>query len=107
MSVTGPHTRDWHSAAPAGLSEEGVEGVVYSDIDVLDSISETELNSEAALKDKTDKWVKTSSPKPFVTAELARRAKPPEAHILPAQLAYLSPDVPDTLILNQIEEVKK
>ena len=86
---------------------QGVEGVVYSDIDVLDGISETELSSETALKDKTDILVKTSSPKPFVKAERARRAKPPEAHILPAQLAYLSPDVPDTLILNQIEEVKK
>ncbi|HSK71620.1 MAG TPA: putative baseplate assembly protein [Pyrinomonadaceae bacterium] len=93
---------------------QSVEGVLYSDIDVLDGISETELSSEAALKTKTDSWLVPDSPHSYVQAKLARKnlefqpgANPAQARILPAQLAYLTPDVPDTLILNQIEEAKK
>jgi predicted phage baseplate assembly protein len=84
-----------------------VEGVVYSDVDVLDAIAEKDLSSDAAVKNKTDNWLTAGSVNPYVSAEFAQRAKPPQKGILPAQLAYLSPDVPDTLILNQIEEVKK
>ena len=91
-----------------------VEGVAYSDIDVLDGISETELGSESLLETKVNEWLEAGKPKPYVQAELARinpkyqpKANPPQEFILPAQLAYLTPDVPDTLILNNIEEVKK
>jgi hypothetical protein len=42
----------------------------------------------------------------YVAANLARFDKDLNK-ILPAQLAYLLPDVPDTLILNKIEEAKK
>jgi hypothetical protein len=82
-----------------------VIGVAYVDVDVLDSLSETEIADAELLKTK---FVK---PEDSIRTELAR-VNPqynPEVsplRILPAQLAYLMPDVPDTLILNPLDEVK-
>ena len=93
---------------------QNVKGVAYSDIDVLDGISETELGSESDLKKKFEELQQAGKRNNFVKAELARKNKDfqpekdlPQKSIFPAQLAYLTPDVPDTLILNKIEEVKK
>ena len=80
-----------------------VEGVVYVDVDVFDSISETELGSQNLLKAKLGQLQTTEKPGPYVRAALARPQRlPPQPPILPAQIAYLSPDVPDTLLLNSI-----
>lgn len=87
-----------------------VEGVAYVDVDVLDGISETELENEKALSSKLKTLLKGGKPNQYVHAKLARvetGSATKEKKILPAQLAYLTPDVKDTLILNKIEEVKK
>lgn len=100
---------------PVFLSEvisiiQAVKGVRYVDVDILDSISETDIKSEERLKDKKKDWIdpdKTGvNSKQYVRAKLAMFEKD-ERKIMPAQLAFLTPDVSDTLILNKIEEVKK
>jgi predicted phage baseplate assembly protein len=89
---------------------QAVKGVLYVDVDILDSISETEIKSEKLLEEKKSRWTDPnrtiSSSKQYVHAKLAWFDKD-NNKILPAQLAYLTPDVPDTLILKKIEEVKK
>lgn len=87
-----------------------IEGVLYVDVDIFDGISETEIKNEESLKDKKSDWTKPNKIagdlKKHVSAKPARFDKDSKK-LVPAQLAYLMPDVPDTLILNKIEEVKK
>jgi predicted phage baseplate assembly protein len=75
---------------------QGVAGVVYVDVDLLDSVDEhvtpaqlTQLASTLALKQR-------------IPVEMARRDAQAPRGIRPAQLAYLSPDVPNTLILTEL-----
>lgn len=93
---------------------QSVRGVAYVDVDKLDSISETEIGDEDLLEAKLEGLKTAGPPKKQVAARLARanpdyrpRDDSPLLSVLPAQVAYLLPNVPDTLILNQIEEVKK
>jgi predicted phage baseplate assembly protein len=93
-------------AQPVYLSEaisviQAVAGVVYVDIDFFGSVSENVMAEElSALAQQT-------SPEPAVRA---RPAQPTRAtsldmqaeRIRPAQLAYLTPAVPDTLILKEL-----
>jgi hypothetical protein len=89
---------------------QAVKGVLFVDVDILDSISDTEIKDEKLLEEKKTKWADPSrtsgSSKQYVRARLAKFDKKKKKIII-AQLAYLMPDVPDTLILNKIEEVKK
>lgn len=90
---------------------QAVKGVSYVDVDMLDGITETELADTQLLNDKFGKLRSLSDgTKQYIRADLARVetvSQTNEKKILPAQLAYLSPDVRDTLILNKIGEVKK
>jgi len=80
-----------------------VPGVSYVDVDLLESISETEVTDAALLESKLSEIQDASAPRPFIRAEMARPGI--AGIILPAQLAYLLPGVPDTLILNNLETV--
>jgi predicted phage baseplate assembly protein len=127
---------------PVFLSEvisamQQIAGVAYVDVDVLDSVSESEVinPSELAAKfnpveedtaaatafvaatnppDATQQAV-IEQPRKYIRAELAQtaaqnkeRAKlTPGTAIFPAQVAILLPGVPNTLILNLLEEVKQ
>lgn len=84
---------------------QGVRGVAYVDVDKLESISETEIENEELLEAKLSQLKSTTGPKMSVSARLADGST--GLPVLPAQLVYLLPRVPDTLILNQIDEVKK
>lgn len=90
---------------------QAVKGVLYVDVDMLDGITEIELADTQLLNDKFGKLRNLSGgTKQYTRADLARVetvSETNEKKILPAQLAYLSPDVRDTLILNKIGEVKK
>ena len=94
---------------------QAVKGVAYVDVDKLDSISESEIENEILLEAKLEKLKGAGGPNKQVTARLAQadpayissRHGAQGPPVLPAQVAYLLPKVPDTLILNQIEEVKK
>lgn len=90
-----------------------VSGVAYVDVDVLESLSETEIADAKLLKIKLAKLQEAAKPEHSIRVESARinpnykpNASPPTPRILPAQLAYLTPDVKDTLILNKIGEGK-
>jgi hypothetical protein len=92
---------------PAFLSEaiaaiQSIEGVLYVDAQAFDSVSEDTTVEELS------KLAATLAPHPFVPADLARLdpsadpAGDPCARIRPAELAFLTPDVPDALFLTQI-----
>ena len=83
-------------AATALATIQNVAGVAAVELDVFDSIDETRLgqNDIGELKAKSR-----------INVEFARRdAKPPHA-ITPAQLAFLTPDVRDTLILTGVDKL--
>lgn len=78
---------------------QAVGGVAFVDIDIFDAVSE-----EANLTDLTNLLGNLSRCQ-FVEARPAwinRTATNPDDHILPAELVYFSPDVPDTIILTEI-----
>ncbi len=83
-----------------------VPGVAYVDLDVLDSVSETEAQDEALLSDKLEKLTGggAGGPKKGSRARIpVKMAEPDDGNgIAPAQLAFLSPDLQDTLILTEI-----
>ncbi|HZS45947.1 MAG TPA: putative baseplate assembly protein, partial [Blastocatellia bacterium] len=87
-----------------------VPGVAYVDVDVLDSVSESDASDADRLTKKLQQIsTTTTKPKRFI---FVRGAEPQSqagcgqttvsANICPAQLAILSPDVPDTLILTEL-----
>lgn len=76
-----------------------VAGVQYVNVQVFDSVSEGVTAAQLArLASKLKR-------RDFVQARLAQvnpKATTPDKHIVPAQLAILTPDIPDTLILTEI-----
>ena len=128
-------------AQPVFLSEvistaQRVAGVAYVDVDVLDTVSESEVVSQNGLADKFNPAAEDTAtaatstvltnatpksqveqPRKFIPVELAETASMAQARervalpsgkaILPAQMAILLPAVPDTLILNLVREVQQ
>jgi len=85
---------------------QGVEGVVYVDVDLLESLSKTEFEDEEAFNQKLSDLAGEGGgiparPKPRIPVHQARID--PARQLLPAQLAILSPDVPATLTLEVIQ----
>jgi len=78
---------------------QGVGGVAYVDLDVFDAVDEgTDFSALSEL-------AATLELKPRVIAAMDRvdpEITDPPRPILPAQLAYLSPEIPDTLILSEL-----
>jgi hypothetical protein len=80
---------------------QGVKGVAYVDVQVFDGVAEGITASQLA------GLAGTLGRNPFVEADLAKLdpmadpAKPCE-RIRPAELVFLAPDIPDTLILTEI-----
>jgi hypothetical protein len=77
-----------------------VPGVIYVDVDVLGSVSENELVNPELLDKKVDELNTIRKPNPYVAVHLAESTA---GKVLPAQLAFLTPDAPDTLILKEIK----
>lgn len=80
---------------------QGVEGVAYVDVRVFDAVPE-DIKAE-----KLASLAGSLGPNPFVEADLAKvnpSAAPgdPCQRILPAELVFLTPDIPDTFILTEI-----
>jgi hypothetical protein len=89
-----------------------VDGVAYVDVDLLSSISEAELSSPD-LEKKLEQLAATTTPESYLLVHLAETVGPPRMAgyqilprngIFPAQLAFLTPDVPDTLILKEVPQ---
>ncbi|SFN69717.1 putative baseplate assembly protein [Nitrosospira briensis] len=74
---------------------QNVRGVIYVDVDVFDKISETELLAGFTVSAPAGQREEAAKP---VMPKLLHRI-PIEAN----QLAYLAPEVPDTLILQEIK----
>lgn len=92
---------------PAFLSEaisaiQAVEGVVYADVRTFDAVSED------TTVEQLSKLASTLKLRPAVRAHLARLnpmadpAGDPCSRVRPAELVFLTPDIPDTLILTNI-----
>jgi predicted phage baseplate assembly protein len=78
---------------------QAIPGVAYVDLDVLDAVDE---NSDLT---DLENLAETLALRHRIRAEMARLdpdVKLPPRPILPAQLAYLSPEITDTLILSEL-----
>lgn len=85
-----------------------VPGVDYVDVDILDSVSETEAQNPGILNTKLQELAKVGStggngqPKQWIPVKLAVFDSTIN-QLFPAQLAILNPKVPDTLILKELK----
>ncbi|MEH1795228.1 putative baseplate assembly protein [Nostoc sp.] len=85
-----------------------VPGVNYVDVDILDSVSETEAQNPDSLNiklqelGKLDMTRRNGQPKQWIPVNLAVFDSIAN-QLIPAQLAILSPKVPDTLILKELK----
>ncbi|MEH2221892.1 putative baseplate assembly protein [Nostoc sp.] len=85
-----------------------VPGVDYVDVDILDSVSETEAQNPDILNTKLQELAKVGStrgngqPKQWIPVNLAVFDSTIN-QLFPAQLAILNPKVPDTLILKELK----
>lgn len=85
-----------------------VPGVDYVDVDILDSVSETEAQNPGILNTKLQELAKVGStrgngqPKQWIPVNLAVFDSITN-QLFPAQLAILNPKVPDTLILKELK----
>jgi len=80
---------------------QAVEGVSYVDVDKFDGIDEQQVVAALDTKSLADQIVL----QPRVPVELAQlnlNETDPSKRIKPAELAYFSPDIPDTIILSEI-----
>jgi len=81
-----------------------VKGVAYVDLQIFDSVAEDITVEQLAL------LASTLAPNPFVLAQMAHpnagadalASTDPCVRVLPAELVFLTPDIPDTLLLAQI-----
>ncbi|RCJ32424.1 putative baseplate assembly protein [Nostoc punctiforme NIES-2108] len=85
-----------------------VPGVDYVDVDILDTVSETEAQNPGILNTKLQELAKVGStggngqPKQWIPVNLAVFDSTIN-QLFPAQLAILNPKVPDTLILKELK----
>jgi predicted phage baseplate assembly protein len=80
---------------------QAVAGVAYVSLQILDSVAESASAADIA------NLATTLALNEFIPAALARRNPSPVNYptdaILPAEMLYLTPALPDTLILNQVK----
>ncbi len=82
---------------------QGVEGVSYVDLDVLDSVPEGATSDDlAALSDQLQAPDQPLARIPASAAWVDKSQADPDKRVRAAQLAMLSPGVPDTLILKEL-----
>ena len=80
---------------------QAVTGVAYVDLQTLDAVAEDVTAAQLA------GLAGSLVLKTYIEVDLARLnpnpTDDPSSRILPAELAYLTPDIPDTLILNEVK----
>jgi hypothetical protein len=92
---------------PVRLSEivavmQAVEGVDYVDVDLLEAVDEREADTPETLAVRLEAFAALAPdaiPRPWLPAAVARLEN---NALRPAQLIYLAPDLPDTLILTEV-----
>jgi hypothetical protein len=80
---------------------QAVEGVSYVDVDKFDGVDEEQVVAALDTKSLADQIV-LQSRVPVEFAQLNLNETDPSKRIKPAELAYFSPDIPDTIILSEI-----
>ena len=81
---------------------QNVEGVAYVDVDKFDWIDEKKVIEHLSGRDSLGDNI---ARKERIVVSLARvdtNETNPAARIKPAEIAYMSPDIPDTIILSEI-----
>jgi predicted phage baseplate assembly protein len=82
---------------------QAVQGVSYVDVDKFDGVDEQQVVDALAEKNKSLADQITLQPRvPVELAQLDLKETDPSKRIKPAELAYFSPDIPDTIILSEI-----
>jgi len=81
---------------------EKVEGVDYVDIDRMDALSQERIIADLGNLSGIIRQARLNNRIPVELAKVELAEIDPDKHIRPAQLAYLTPAVPDTLILTEI-----
>ena len=86
---------------------QSVAGVAYVDLDALGGVAERNddgtVRTPNELTDAAQLIVTAGKPDQRVRVNLPELPRTADDVIRPAQLAYLVPEVPDTLILNLLE----
>jgi predicted phage baseplate assembly protein len=77
-----------------------VAGVAYVDVTTFDSIRRSDTEFESSLKAKLADIASDSTPAPLIKV-LPTSIDPNELDVRPAQVAFLSAELPDTLILTR------
>jgi predicted phage baseplate assembly protein len=78
-----------------------VAGVAYVDVTTFDSISTSDTKFDTSLKAKLANISSDAGPAPLVRVKRAE-IDPVELNVRSAQIAFLSADLPDTLVLTRI-----
>jgi hypothetical protein len=81
---------------------QNIAGVTYADIDLFESVSETEANDADGLKDKLDSLA--TSEGRTKSRIVVKAAEATADGIRPSQIAFLTPKIPDTLILEELAQ---
>jgi predicted phage baseplate assembly protein len=79
-----------------------VKGVDYVDLDNFDALDEDQVRAALAANEPLAKLIKSRDQIIVEPAQLNPDESDPGKRITPAALAYLSPDVPSTILLNEI-----
>jgi hypothetical protein len=82
---------------------QAVEGVAYVDVDAFDALKEEQIIAAVATNTSLASLVQLRRRVRVSLAEVIPDATDPENRIAPAQLAYFTPAVPDTIILNEVK----
>jgi hypothetical protein len=86
---------------------QGVPGVVYVDIDVFDTLAEAALltgfEATSAANLKLNDRIRVEPERPALASGAGPSGDVGASRILPAQLAYLVAEVPDTLLLQELQ----
>lgn len=81
---------------------QNVEGVSYVDVDKFDWIDEKKVVDHLAGGALLGEILQRRERIPVSLARVATNESEPAKRIEPAEIAYLSPDIPDTIILSEI-----
>lgn len=81
---------------------QNVEGVAYVDIDKFDWVDEKKVIDHLGGGASLGEIIERKERIPVSLARVDTNATHPAERIKPAEIAYLSPDIPDTIILSEI-----
>lgn len=80
---------------------QAVEGVAHADVDLFEGVSETDAISPKNLADRLAGFsVSSAQARQRLPVAIAHRAS--DGRLLPTEIAYLNPDIEDSLVLTEV-----